>query len=795
MSFAKARLFLAALSLGIAAPPVRAQDVTAEDWRYFLKETYSQYGEPDPFDLEDQLFAEAGPKKSRERAIAGIAARLRVGPEVAEQYADLIIDSVRQRGSCQDRCGLRAGTPLYERAASLGLQEASGGLLYSVARNAAGDGAPESTADLVRLLLRHPAAGTILRGLVNYNEKPVFMAAYLATLPSSSLPDSPMVVPNLEQTDEDAGWFDALLEANEERLGETGATPAFRASLAQLALERMLRLGLTEAAVERYLRYPESLRRRLPAMPVGENGDRRDCERRGSGYRLADDLAAALWLQGHRGEARALLERANVAGEEPGTAVTLRREALLEAMAPSRAEADLFDLMFAAPAREAARRRDSKCSHMAVEGWHAALGSASPAVAELVSRRLAAAGYGDVAKALIEPDRQSEADRGDWDRLSFLFPADWETRRQRWATAIAAARARPATAPPRGSEPALRVHVAALEPWWAERPLPPGIAPAGKGEAAVATGLDLPVRPESVLRYESSGGEQALVYHSGEYDLPGEVPGFCLWFGRTEGGTWGRPLYLGLQEYFPYQVTARSGLPLLRGGTLQIEARVREIDPASITFPPVGLGFKREREGLYLEMDLARIAADRDSDGLTDIEERKLGLDFLNADSDGDGLADGVDPVPLTRAGAAPDPVRDAVAAAVVGRIFGHDSGAIPIAPAGKGKGDDIMRVLGAGSAPPAARRQTVFLIADEELFAGFTDPGRRLLLYSKADVEAVRGGKAPFYAPEILSHFQSLDGLSHYFEWSARWVGGTFLVRCDRAAACRIEERSAWIT
>jgi hypothetical protein len=52
---------------------------------------------------------------------------------------------------------------------------------------------------------------------------------------------------------------------------------------------------------------------------------------------------------------------------------------------------------------------------------------------------------------------------------------------------------------------------------------------------------------------------------------------------------------------------------------------------------------------MYLEFDLATLAVDRDGDGLTDIEEHRLGLDFSNADTDGDGVPDGRDPLPLVR--------------------------------------------------------------------------------------------------------------------------------------------------
>ena len=655
----------------------------------------------------------------------------------------------------------------------------------------------EDEAELIRLLLRHPKARTILGRLVEYNEDPEFMLAYLAS-PGSGSPDKlPAIIPGLDETDGDiSGWFDAMIEASEERLAKAGATPAVQASLAQLAIGRMLRLGLNPEAVERYFRYPESVRRTLPIIPWTSEADRRGCERRESGFRFADDLAAALWLEGHGAEARQILERSKGERAEPDSVVALRREALLEGMTAVRADAGLFDRLFAPMA--SGRRKDElrQCIFPSPGGWYDALNSSSPGLVEIVARRLAAAGHHDVAAGLRSP-RLSEPTRSDdLGRLSFLFPGDIGARQRRWAEAIQEAQRKRRADDPAAAPRPLRVHLAPLEPWWIERPLPATTRPARKGAPALPKGLDLPVAGESVLRHEVSGGEQALLYRSGEYDLPGEVPAHGLWFVRTQGGKWARPLYLGLQEHFPYQVARGSNLKLLDGDTLRIEVSAREIDSASISFPPVGLVVRTKRDGLFLEMDLARIAADRDSDGLTDIEERRLGLDFNAADTDKDGLSDSADPAPLSSAADVRDEIRNAVATAVVARIFGHDSGGIGVGLPEPGKEDDPGRVLGQGSAAPDARRSTVFLIAPGDLFNGFADPKIRLFLYSRAEAEAVRSGPAPFYVPEILSHFQSLDGQTHYISWSARWVGGAFMVRCRKgAAACQIEDRQSWIT
>jgi len=47
-----------------------------------------------------------------------------------------------------------------------------------------------------------------------------------------------------------------------------------------------------------------------------------------------------------------------------------------------------------------------------------------------------------------------------------------------------------------------------------------------------------------------------------------------------------------------------------------------------------------------LEIHLADVLRDTDQDGWTDLEEQRLGLDPNKPDTDGDGLADGMDPCP-----------------------------------------------------------------------------------------------------------------------------------------------------
>jgi hypothetical protein len=297
-----------------------------------------------------------------------------------------------------------------------------------------------------------------------------------------------------------------------------------------------------------------------------------------------------------------------------------------------------------------------------------------------------------------------------------------------------------------------------------------------------------------VLRFERVGDEHAMVYESSDYDLPGEIPALGLWFVQTSGGTWGRPIYLGLQQHYPYVVTPGSQLSLLDGTILRLEVQVREIDSATITFPPIGLGLARSADGVYLEMDVARLQKDSDGDGLPDIEEQRIGLDADNPDTDGDSLNDGIDPLPLT-----PFSSRgfgsSGLARAFLSQVSGHDAKAFVVSVAA---GNRPLEFFEAAGAPRGHSVRTTagaeFLVADPALFSGVVT-SKRLMIYSDADIDELRRGAAPFYPPRIGPIFSSLDGRTHYVSWSATWTGGAFIVTCHAPDKCDVEVLQAWIT
>lgn len=388
-----------------------------------------------------------------------------------------------------------------------------------------------------------------------------------------------------------------------------------------------------------------------------------------------------------------------------------------------------------------------------------------------------------------EPARQPGFDEPDMAEEDALEAGeDDDSRDAAAATAADAAEAAEAAA---DAAEQMAVSVATIE---AMAGLDPESAEEAYPSFEEETDSTLPIPPYAVVRLDESANERLLIYRDSTYDLPGETGAYGLWFNRSVDGVWGEPVYLGLQENFPYVVIPNSELPLLDGDKLQIEVRVREIDPGSITFPPVGLRLKREEDGVVLTASLAELTRDDDADGLPDLVERRLNLDATNPDIDGDGVPDGTDPLPQVARNRAAPPARMALAHAILKQVMGYDAAALVVPVSAPGESLDDMVVSAIGRPPVPASFDTFIVGGDPTLFAGLDLPFR-LLVYTPEALRALSERGAPFYPPTVTI-YSSLDGRRHYVVWSASWVGGSFIAVCnDGAAACEIEERTSWIT
>lgn len=182
------------------------------------------------------------------------------------------------------------------------------------------------------------------------------------------------------------------------------------------------------------------------------------------------------------------------------------------------------------------------------------------------------------------------------------------------------------------------------------------------------------LRPKTMAEHEVvfsavEGKRVVVVARSQALDKRGEFSsGYVLHFSEDGGKTWGPPLHSGLAAGFPYVLRKESTAPVFDGDVVQLPVDVREIDPSTITFPPVNVRAWRVEEDQLLRIPMASLVRDSDGDGLTDLVEERLVTDPDNADTDGDGVTDADDLQPLESAAAAqPDPLwektlRDALA-------------------------------------------------------------------------------------------------------------------------------------
>ncbi len=112
-----------------------------------------------------------------------------------------------------------------------------------------------------------------------------------------------------------------------------------------------------------------------------------------------------------------------------------------------------------------------------------------------------------------------------------------------------------------------------------------------------------------------------------------------LWIcSKTGTDTWTRPVLLDWSLSGLYPDTDVSS-PILAA-----KANSRDLLPFSVTATPHGYTWRAGR----LSGSISDALLDSDNDALPDLEEKSLGTDPSNADSDGDGTLDGKDPCPLT---------------------------------------------------------------------------------------------------------------------------------------------------
>ncbi len=279
-----------------------------------------------------------------------------------------------------------------------------------------------------------------------------------------------------------------------------------------------------------------------------------------------------------------------------------------------------------------------------------------------------------------------------------------------------------------------------------------------------------------------SGDARWELFASDDYDPTGEVPAPGFWLARTDADASRHAYYLGLKEHVPFELA--DGHPLsIADGMLRLVVRKAAIDPATVTFPPVGLEFQRDGDLQELAAPIADIVRDTDGDGLTDLAEQQLLLDPANADTDGDGIRDGDDGLPNVANAAGGGIAHRAWATAL--RFATH----LP---------DLAIDAFVPGSSTFARRRsgdeRTLYVTADPQAFVGISSGRRIIVLPTSLDRSLLR--KHPSFAllMPMRVELRMLDDRHAEFVYDQGWSGG----RCAldlRDGEWRIATLSFWVT
>lgn len=315
---------------------------------------------------------------------------------------------------------------------------------------------------------------------------------------------------------------------------------------------------------------------------------------------------------------------------------------------------------------------------------------------------------------------------------------------------------------------------------------------AGREVDSLDVELPLP-KSFSLVRAEKSGDRIFAVCLSSAVDPGGEVSRGGYWLLRSADGGhhWLDPLYLGFQDHGPYVVREKARMSMFIDDGVRLEVDVEELDPDSITFPPVMLSSRREAHDVYIDIPFADLEKDSDGDGFPDLLEVKLQTDPARADSDGDGLSDRFDDFPQVSARADPHALAPIVID-LLKRVAGYEHAGI-IEPMRKGseRGDILLRDRqrsGVGSL------LFMFIEGDSALFAGLRTQEQTIVV-NDAQITDLQARFGPFYPLSFPAILIDESGTRAFVSWSAGWVGGSLMYHRTKNGAWEAKELSSWIT
>ena len=295
-----------------------------------------------------------------------------------------------------------------------------------------------------------------------------------------------------------------------------------------------------------------------------------------------------------------------------------------------------------------------------------------------------------------------------------------------------------------------------------------------------------------LVRAERAGDKLFALCISPAVDPGGEVGrgGYWLLRSRDGGHSWLDPLYLGFQENGPYVVTPEARVSMFAGEMLRLEVEVNELDPDSITFPPVALRARREATDLYIDIPLADLERDTDGDGWPDMLEAKLKTDPAKADTDGDGFPDRYDDFPQVSGNATPHALAGIVVD-LLKRLTGYEHAGI-IEPIRNAKSKDDFFAAGR-SRTGTGSWLFQFVAGDHEMFAGLRAGGQVIVL-DDAQIADIQARSGPFYPMSFPAILVDAEGKRALVQWSAGWTGGTIVYTLVNGK-WRGKDAGQWIT
>lgn len=279
-----------------------------------------------------------------------------------------------------------------------------------------------------------------------------------------------------------------------------------------------------------------------------------------------------------------------------------------------------------------------------------------------------------------------------------------------------------------------------------------------------------------VLHSERVAATTVSLATSQRFDPTGEV---------SEGGAWlliepdsprmrSQQVYLGLPVHRPYVLAKKQRAPVLDAqGIVRLTVDEAPLDDRSITFPPVALRAETTRRGVMLEVPLAVLTQDSDGDGVADLVEDRLLLHPGLADTDGDGLLDGVDPSPRV------DDRQVGPAAEVTAAVFSRlhpTTGRRTLATTGF----DFSSM------------EVTFVQRDGVDVTGFFANARAIAVTS-AELEALNARYGVVFPLELEV---VMNGTDHAFvRFSYGWRGGIFRVDRDADGRWVVHSLGSWVT